>query len=230
MTARPIATTRSAAGHAHRPAGRLVGARLGNRDLRRPARLLHHAPPRRTPPWPAQAAHTNTWVGAFNTLVLLTSSLSAVLAHQAAERGDGKKAAQLLCATDRRRLHVPGREGASSGPTRSARASRSRRARSGRSTTRPPGCTRCTCIAGVIIMLFVAARRREEPGAAPRRADRDLLALRRRRLDLPVPPALHREVGNDGRLRTRDRTHARQLRQDLGDPAARCSWSASPAR
>ena len=36
---------------------------------------------------------------AFNTLVLLTSSLSAVLAHQAAERGDGPKAARLIWAT-----------------------------------------------------------------------------------------------------------------------------------
>ena len=43
-----------------------------------------------------QAAHTNTWIGAFNTFVLLTSSLFAVLAHKAAEEGDGKKAAQLL--------------------------------------------------------------------------------------------------------------------------------------
>jgi heme/copper-type cytochrome/quinol oxidase subunit 3 len=46
--------------------------------------------------WAEQAAHTNTWVGAFNTLVLLTSSLSAVLAHHAAERGDGPRAATLL--------------------------------------------------------------------------------------------------------------------------------------
>jgi heme/copper-type cytochrome/quinol oxidase subunit 3 len=46
-----------------------------------------------------QAAHTNTWIGAFNTLVLLSSSLSAVLAHQAAERGDGKRAARLLYVT-----------------------------------------------------------------------------------------------------------------------------------
>jgi heme/copper-type cytochrome/quinol oxidase subunit 3 len=52
-------------------------------------RLRHDA-------WADQAAHTNTWAGAFNTLVLLTSSLSAVLAHQAAEHGDGKKAAKLL--------------------------------------------------------------------------------------------------------------------------------------
>jgi heme/copper-type cytochrome/quinol oxidase subunit 3 len=49
--------------------------------------------------WAEQAAHTNLWAGAFNTLVLLTSSLSAVLAHQAAERGDGPKAARLLMMT-----------------------------------------------------------------------------------------------------------------------------------
>lgn len=48
------------------------------------------------PDWGAAASHTNTYAGALNTLVLLTSSLSAVLAHQAAEHGDGKKAARLL--------------------------------------------------------------------------------------------------------------------------------------
>jgi heme/copper-type cytochrome/quinol oxidase subunit 3 len=46
--------------------------------------------------WAEQAAYTNTWAGAFNTLVLLSSSLSAVLAHQAAEKGNGPKAARLL--------------------------------------------------------------------------------------------------------------------------------------
>ena len=48
------------------------------------------------PEWGAEAAHTNTWAGATNTLILLSSSLSAVLAHQAAEKGDGPKAARLL--------------------------------------------------------------------------------------------------------------------------------------
>jgi heme/copper-type cytochrome/quinol oxidase subunit 3 len=43
-----------------------------------------------------QAAHTNTAIGAFNTFVLLTSSLFAVLGHKAAEEGDGKKAAKML--------------------------------------------------------------------------------------------------------------------------------------
>ena len=46
--------------------------------------------------WGEQASHTNTWAGAFNTFVLLTSSLFAVLAHQAAEKRDGRKAAQFL--------------------------------------------------------------------------------------------------------------------------------------
>jgi len=52
-------------------------------------RLSHDA-------WAEQAAVTNTLAGAFNTFVLLTSSLSAVLAHRAAEQGDGRKAARML--------------------------------------------------------------------------------------------------------------------------------------
>ena len=51
------------------------------------------------PEWGDQAAHTNMWLGAFNTLVLLSSSLSAVLAHQAAEQGNGARAGKLLLAT-----------------------------------------------------------------------------------------------------------------------------------
>jgi heme/copper-type cytochrome/quinol oxidase subunit 3 len=98
MSARPIATTRSAAGL---PTGRLAvwwvivseivifGGLLGSYIM---FRLAHDA-------FAAQAAHTNMWIGAFNTLVLLSSSLSAVLAHQAAVSGDGKRAANLLWAT-----------------------------------------------------------------------------------------------------------------------------------
>ena len=51
------------------------------------------------PEWAAQAVHTNTLAGSVNTFVLLTSSLSAVLAHQAAEAGLHKKAAKYLYAT-----------------------------------------------------------------------------------------------------------------------------------
>jgi heme/copper-type cytochrome/quinol oxidase subunit 3 len=95
MSARPIATTRSAAGM---PTGRLAvwwvvlseivifGGLLASYIMHR---LAHDA-------WSEQAAHTNTWIGAFNTFVLLTSSYCAVLGHQAAEKGDGPKAARYL--------------------------------------------------------------------------------------------------------------------------------------
>lgn len=96
--ARPIATTRMAAGM---PTGRLAvwwviaseivifGGLLGSYIM---YRLAHDA-------WAEQAAHTNTWIGAFNTLVLLTSSLFAVLGHKAADEGDGPRAAKLLWLT-----------------------------------------------------------------------------------------------------------------------------------
>ena len=45
------------------------------------------------------ASLTSTVAGAFNTFVLLSSSFTAVLAHQAAERGDGKTAAKFLLFT-----------------------------------------------------------------------------------------------------------------------------------
>ena len=96
--ARPIATTRSATGI---PTGRLAvwwvlasevvifGGLLATYLMHR----LGH------PEWAEAAAHTQTWIGATNTFVLLTSSFTAVLAHQAAEKGDGKKAAKLLFMT-----------------------------------------------------------------------------------------------------------------------------------
>ena len=95
---RPIATTRSATGI---PTGRLAvwwviaseivifGGLLGGYIMHR----LGH------PEWANQAVHTNTWFGALNTLVLLRSSLSAVLAHQEAEKKNGAKAAQYLMYT-----------------------------------------------------------------------------------------------------------------------------------
>lgn len=95
MTTKPLATTRSVM---ELPTGRLAvwwvlaseivifGGLLG-------AYIMHRIG---HPAWAAQAIHTNVWAGGFNTLVLLTSSLSAVLAHQAAEHGDGPKAARLL--------------------------------------------------------------------------------------------------------------------------------------
>lgn len=46
--------------------------------------------------WSAEAAHTLSAAGAINTFVLLTSSLSAVLAHDAVEKGALQKAARYL--------------------------------------------------------------------------------------------------------------------------------------
>lgn len=96
--AKPIATLRSATGI---PTGRLAiwwvlasevvifGGLIGTYLMHR----LGH------PEWADAAAVTNTAIGAVNTFVLLTSSFTAVLAHQAAEKGDGKKAAKFLIFT-----------------------------------------------------------------------------------------------------------------------------------
>lgn len=51
------------------------------------------------PEWSEQAAHTLTAAGAINTVVLLTSSLSAVLAHSAAARGELRRASNLMFLT-----------------------------------------------------------------------------------------------------------------------------------
>jgi heme/copper-type cytochrome/quinol oxidase subunit 3 len=95
---RPIATTRSATGI---PTGRLAvwwviaseivifGGLLASYVMHR---LAH-------PIWADYAAHTNVWMGGFNTFVLLTSSLFAVLGHKAAEAGDGKGAARWIMLT-----------------------------------------------------------------------------------------------------------------------------------
>ncbi len=91
----PVANTRSASGV---PTGKLAlywllcseivifGGVLASYLMHR---LAH-------PEFGLQAAHTNVYAGTINTFVLLTSSLMAVLAHSAAEHGDGKKAAKYL--------------------------------------------------------------------------------------------------------------------------------------
>ncbi|MBZ0116377.1 MAG: cytochrome c oxidase subunit 3 [Sandaracinaceae bacterium] len=98
MSAKPIATQRSVTGI---PTGRLAvwwvlaseivifGGLLASYIMHR----IGH------PEWAGYAEHTNTWAGAFNTLVLLSSSLSAVIAHAKAEKGEGKQAAKYLMFT-----------------------------------------------------------------------------------------------------------------------------------
>ncbi|HWO88197.1 MAG TPA: cytochrome c oxidase subunit 3 [Gemmatimonadales bacterium] len=95
---RPLANTRSATGI---PTGRLAiwwvlasevvifGGLIASYIMHR----LGH------PEWANAAAVTNVWIGAFNTLVLLSSSFTAVLAHKAADQGDGAKAARFLLYT-----------------------------------------------------------------------------------------------------------------------------------
>jgi len=97
---KPIATTRSATGI---PTGRLAvwwviaseivifGGLLASYLMHR----LGH-PEFGTAEY---AGATATYIGAFNTLVLLSSSYSAVKAHQAAEAGNGPLAAQRLLFT-----------------------------------------------------------------------------------------------------------------------------------
>jgi heme/copper-type cytochrome/quinol oxidase subunit 3 len=50
----------------------------------------------RHPEWAAEAHHTINAAGAFNTMVLLTSSLTVVLGHAAATRDDLRNAARYL--------------------------------------------------------------------------------------------------------------------------------------
>jgi len=53
----------------------------------------------RFPGWAEQAHHTSTPLGALNTLILLTSSFTVVLAHAATQKNDAKKASNLLWIT-----------------------------------------------------------------------------------------------------------------------------------
>lgn len=95
---RPIATTRSVTGV---PTGRLAvwwviaseivifGGLLGSYIMHR----LGH------PEFGDYAANTHTMLGATNTLILLTSSLTIVLAHHAAEHKDGAAAFKYIWMT-----------------------------------------------------------------------------------------------------------------------------------
>jgi len=95
---KPIATTRSATGI---PTGKLavwwvIGSEIVIFGGLLASYIMHRLG---HPQWAEYASHTNAWFGGTNTFVLLTSSLFAVLAHHAAEQGDGKKAARWLWAT-----------------------------------------------------------------------------------------------------------------------------------
>jgi len=95
---RPIANTRSTAGM---PTGRLAVWWLIASEIVIFGGLLASYVMHRVghPEWSFYSQHTQTWAGAINTFVLLTSSLFAVSAHKAADSGDGKKAARFLWMT-----------------------------------------------------------------------------------------------------------------------------------
>ncbi|KAB2841785.1 cytochrome oxidase subunit III [bacterium] len=48
------------------------------------------------PEWAESAVHTNELIGLVNTVILLTSSLTVVLAHDAAHHGDAGRAKRLM--------------------------------------------------------------------------------------------------------------------------------------
>ena len=96
---RPIANTRSVTGI---PTGRLaVWWLLGSEIVIFGGVLVAYLTHRlgHGEDFALQAAHTDVRIGAINTFVLLTSSLSAVLAHVAAEKNDAKKASLYMWLT-----------------------------------------------------------------------------------------------------------------------------------
>ncbi|MCP4296657.1 MAG: cytochrome oxidase subunit III [Proteobacteria bacterium] len=94
----PIATTRSITGI---PTGRLAMWWLIASEVMIFGGLLvcyllfrfHY------PSWGESAEHTNTWAGAINTFILLTSSLFIVLAHREIEQGEKEKAVKWMWLT-----------------------------------------------------------------------------------------------------------------------------------
>lgn len=95
MSVRPLANTRSVTGI---PTGRLaVWWVIASEIVIFGGLLMSYLMYRlANDEWSAQSANTTMPIGAINTLVLLTSSLTAVLGHKAAEEGDGKRAAKMM--------------------------------------------------------------------------------------------------------------------------------------
>lgn len=96
---KPIATTRSAT---EIPTGRLavwwlIGSEIVIFGGVLASYIMHRIG---HPEWADYASHTNEWLGGLNTLILLSSSFTAVLAHHYAEKEqDGAKAFKFLMLT-----------------------------------------------------------------------------------------------------------------------------------
>jgi heme/copper-type cytochrome/quinol oxidase subunit 3 len=95
MSFKPIATTRSATGimTAKLAVWWLLASEVVIFGGVLAAYIMHRIG---HPEWQYYAANTNTLIGATNTLVLLSSSLTAVLAHREAQLKNGRQAAFLL--------------------------------------------------------------------------------------------------------------------------------------
>src|SRR5947209_1912283 len=62
--------------------------------------LLRNGQPNRVEPWPTpHDVHLVEWVGAFNTFVLICSSLTVVLAHYALGKGNVRRATLYIAVT-----------------------------------------------------------------------------------------------------------------------------------
>src|SRR5260370_40489335 len=62
--------------------------------------ILRNGMPTTNEPWPSpHDVHLDEFIGAFNTFVLICSSLTVVLAHLALHHGNIKRAVQLIGAT-----------------------------------------------------------------------------------------------------------------------------------
>jgi cytochrome c oxidase subunit 3 len=62
--------------------------------------ILRNGTPSKNDPWPTpHDVHLIEWVGAFNTFVLICSSLTVVLAHWSLSRGNVKRATQYISVT-----------------------------------------------------------------------------------------------------------------------------------
>jgi heme/copper-type cytochrome/quinol oxidase subunit 3 len=98
MAFKPIATTRSAAGllTAKLAVWWLLASEVVIFGGLLATYIMHRIG---HPEWANYAAHTNVYAGATNTFVLLTSSLTAVLAHREAQLKNGPRAAMFLLAT-----------------------------------------------------------------------------------------------------------------------------------
>ena len=148
------------------------------------------------PSWPRGDTILNVPLATLNTVVLITSSVTMVMAWASLMRNDFGKFRLFMGVTVAARLRLPDHQVlrvlGQVPRTSSSRA----RTPSSRSTSPSPACTCCTCIGGMAVNAYFLGPRREalEDGSGavhqPGRELGPVLALRRPGLDLPVPDPL----------------------------------------